>query len=240
MSAPDKTLHLILGDSYQILPTLKSESVNLILTDPPYDISREVGFSTGGGWNNPKGDNKKKTVPIGYFGKWDKPLDLTTLITDFYRILKPHGTLIMFFDCWKMQTLRQAAEEAGFKQPRFNIWQKTNPVPVNSKLNYLSNSREYFVTFVKKGVPVFNSEYDTGLYQMPICQGAERTSHPTQKPLSLFKELVTKHTNKNDIVLDPFMGSGTTGVACSELCRDFIGIEQEELYYNMASKRIKV
>ena len=135
--------------------------------------------------------------------------------------------------------MKEALAKVGFKQFRLCCWHKTNPVPVNSKLNYLSNSTEYFVTAVKGGCPTFHSEYDKGIYETPICSGRERTEHPTQKPLALISQLIEKHSNKGDIVLDPFMGSGTIGVACKNLDRNFIGIEKDENYFNIAKQRIE-
>lgn len=170
------------------------------------------------------------------------------MLSEFYRILKPSGTLIMFYDFWKMQELKECAEQLKFKQARLGIWNKTNPVPINSKVNYLSNSREFFVTFVKKSKPTFNSEYDDGNYYVPeandtyylsILHGKERTSHPTQKPLSLIEDLVEKHSNAGDVVLDCFMGSGTTGVACNNLKRNFIGVELNKEYYDIAKARMR-
>lgn len=137
-----------------------------------------------------------------------------------------------------MQYLKQIAEENKFKQLRLIRWDKTNPVPVNSKLNYLSNATEYALTCVKGGKPTFHSEYNPGVFKYPICSGKERTSHPTQKPLNFMQELLKIHTNEGDMVLDPFMGSGTTGAACVNMNRDFIGIELDEQYYQIAEQRI--
>ena len=184
------------------------------------------------------------------FGEWDKnEVCLQTLLSEFYRILKPSGTLIMFYDFWKMQELKECAEQLKFKQARLGIWNKTNPVPINSKVNYLSNSREFFVTFVKKSKPTFNSEYDDGnyyvpeagdTYYLPILHGKERTSHPTQKPLSLIKDLVKKHSNEGDVVLDPFSGTFTTCYVAKQLNRKFIGIEIQEEYLKIGLRRLGI
>lgn len=150
----------------------------------------------------------------------------------------------MLYDIWKMQELRYAAEQAGFKQPRIGSWTKTNPVPVNSKINYLSNCREYFASFVKVGKPTFNSEYDTAdyygedIFYAPILHGVERTAHPTQKPLSIIEALIRKHSNKNDLVLDMFAGSGTTADACKRLSRNCIAIENNKEYFDIMQRRV--
>ena len=119
-----------------------------------------------------------------------------------------------------------------------NHYSKTNPVPVNSKVNYLTNCREIALVGVKGSKPVFNSEYDNGVYEYPICADKGRF-HPTQKPLELFKELVRKHSVKGSLVLDCFSGSGTTAVACKILERDFIGCEISPEFYEKSLERLK-
>lgn len=101
---------------------------------------------------------------------------------------------------------------------------KTNPVPLNSKTNYLTNSREIALVGVKGGSPTFNSEYDNGIYKYPICHDKGRF-HPTQKPLALISDLIEKHSVKDDLVLDCFSGSGTTAVAAAKTGRRFVGCE---------------
>ena len=111
-------------------------------------------------------------------------------------------------------------------------------MPINSKVNYLSNATEYFFTFVKGGKPTFHSEYDKGFYQFPICHGKERYQHPTQKPLDLILEIVKKHSNEGDVVLDSFAGTGTTGHACLLSNRKFILIERDVEYFDIIQKRL--
>ena len=215
-------------------------SVDLILTDPPYFISKKSNFAVGGSWNNSQDKRCRKTPPKTDFGEWDKnELDLDSVIKSFYEKLKKGGTAIIFYDMWKIQELKETAENNHFKQFRLCRWEKTNPVPVNSKINYLSNGSEYFISCIKGSKPTFNSEYDKGIYIMPICAGKERTPHPTQKPIRLMQELILKHSNLNETVLDPFMGSGSTGVACVNTNRNFIGVELDKGYFDIAKERIE-
>lgn len=233
-------------DCLKFLSNIETNSIHLICIDPPYLVSKNSGFAN-------VNENTKKELKTKYgkhkidFGDWDKQeLDLEVILSECYRILKPTGTLIMFYDFWKMQEVKDCAENIGFKQPRLGVWNKTNPVPINSKLNYLSNAKEFFVTFVKKSKPTFNSVYDNAeyyfedvdTYRLPIVHGKERTAHPTQKPLYLMKALITKHSNEQDIVLDFFAGSGTTGVAAKELNRNYILCELNKDFYELASKRL--
>ena len=112
---------------------------------------------------------------------------------------------------------------------------ETNPQPINSRVNYLTNSREIALLGVKKGKPTFNGEYDNGIYKFPI-QGGKNRFHPTQKNIKLFEELVKKHSNEGDLVVDTFLGGGTTAIACKETGRKFIGSELDEKYFKNLSE----
>lgn len=229
---------IINDDCFNYLSKIESNSIDLILVDPPYLISKESGFKNYS--DNATDEIRKKFGNISIdFGDWDKQeLDWDLLFNEYYRILKKGGTLIFFFDIWKSSMIKEVAEKNKFKQLRICQWQKSNPVPINSKLNYLSNAIEYFFSFVKGGKPTFNSEYDNGIYKYPICHGNERYDHPTQKPLELMKDLIRKHSNEGDLVLDTFAGTGTTGHAALLLNRKFILIEQNLEYYQIIQDRL--
>jgi DNA modification methylase len=173
------------------------------------------------------------------FGEWDKDeIDWELLFKEYYRVLRDGGTLIFFFDIWKSTIIKEIAEKQKFRQPRVGQWHKTNPVPINSKVNYLSNAIEYFFTFTKGKKPTFNSVYDNAVYRYPLCHGKERLDHPTQKPLGLISEILLKHSNPGDLVLDTFAGTGTTGHACVLNDRRYILIERDEKYFEILKKRI--
>jgi len=267
------------------LSGLPDESVDLVLTDPPYITSRDSGMdkwvdhvaeqdasdallktaeewealSESMDWDKFFGDKKKNLDPLkkNYlkygsiygkkyavrtnYGKWDSEFtmeDLQLFINHFYRVLKPGGTCIVFFDLWKITPLKDQLESAKFKQIRFIEWLKTNPQPINSKVNYLTNCREIALLGIKKSKPTFNSSYDKAVYEYPI-QGGKDRFHPTQKNTKMFEELIEKHSNEGDVVLDPFLGSGTTAVAASATGRKFIGCELDEEYFKKAVERIK-
>lgn len=226
-------------DCFNVLPGLPKNSVDLILTDPPYAISKDSNF-----------DRISETTPESMarkynystdFGEWDRDeIDLDRLFRESYRILRKGGTMILFYDIWKANLVKEAAKKACFKQPRICQWVKSNPMPVNSKSNYLSNSVEFFFTFVKAGKPTFNSEYDSGIYNFPFSNGNQRKDfyHPTQKPISLITSILLKHSNPGDLVLDPFAGSGTLGEACLENGRRFLLVEREAEYCEIIRKRL--
>jgi site-specific DNA-methyltransferase (adenine-specific) len=229
---------LIFGDCIEELSKIKSNSVDLILIDPPYIISRDSNFTKYSEETSKEMVSKYGSISID-FGDWDKEeLNWDILLKEYYRILRKGGTLLTFYDIWKSNEIKESADKYKFKQPRVCCWTKTNPVPINSKTNYLSNANEYFFTFIKGGKPTFNSKYDNALYKYPICHGKERYKHPTQKPLALIKELIEKHSNPGDLVLDTFAGTGTTAHACILSDREYIVIEREEEYFNIIKERL--
>jgi site-specific DNA-methyltransferase (adenine-specific) len=228
---------IINSDCLEYLPKIDSNSIDLIIIDPPYLISKNSNFkkiST----KTSREMATKYNISID-FGEWDKQeLNWDFIFLEYYRILKKGGTLIIFYDIWKSNEIKNFADKYKFKQPRVGAWIKTNPVPINSSINYLSNSTEYFFTFVKGAKPTFNSKYDNGLYFYPICHGKERYDHPTQKPLALIKDLITKHSNPGDLILDTFAGTGTTAHASVLLDRNYIVIERDKKYFEIIKKRI--
>ena len=138
-------------DCLEFLSNIDDESIDLVLVDPPYEISRDTGFEAV--------INGVDRFKISMdFGEWDydfKGLDL--VISEFYRVLKKGGTVIIFYDLWKITYLSKMLEHFNFRQLRFIEWIKTNPVPLNSKVNYLTNAREIALTANKGGKPTFHS-----------------------------------------------------------------------------------
>ena len=264
-------------DGTEYLKTIDKNSVDLILTDPPYIISKDSGMNTHYNkvkenaennvefvkteqeWleykekNNIENDNKKdnymrhgtiygtKYCVKTDYGDWDSEFTLDKLdeiIGLYYEKLKKGGTLIMFFDLWKISQLKEIMEKHKFKQIRFIEWIKTNPQPLNSKTNYLTNCREIALLGVKGGKPTFNSKYDNGIYHYPL-QGGKNRFHPTQKSLPLFEDIIKKHSNEGDVVLDTFLGGGTTAFACKKTNRNFKGCDVSKEYYDKVIELLK-
>jgi len=256
-------------EGLEYLSHIEDKSIDLILTDPPYIISKETGMNkhynevkeneensiqyvkTEEEWEAYKAQhniltNEKRLNFLKYgtiygkkycvktdYGEWDKDFTLEMLeifVEEYYKKLRNGGTLIMFFDIWKISYLKDIMEKNKFKQIRFIEWIKTNPQPLNSKVNYLTNCREVALIGIKGSKPTFNSKYDNGIYSFPL-QGGKNRFHPTQKSLPLFEELIRKHSNEGDTVLDTFLGAGTTAIACKNTERHFKGCEIETNYY---------
>ncbi|MBU98393.1 MAG: DNA modification methylase [Acidimicrobiaceae bacterium] len=223
--------------SLDFLRVIEKNSIGLALIDPPYIISKASGFSNMG-----KKGVQKLSVYSTEYGEWDDGEnftmnDMQENINEYYRVLKKGGTFITFCDMWKISYIKEMMQSAGFKQIRLIEWVKTNPVPINSKRNYLSNCREVALLGVKVGKPTFHSQYDKGIYHHAICQDKGRF-HPTQKPVKLMRELIRKHSNEGDIVLDTFAGSATTLVAAKETGREYMGCELDSACYDKALIRL--
>lgn len=267
-------------EGMEFLKSIKNNTIDLILTDPPYITSSKTGMGelyktiqkneklgiknvkTEKDWEKIKHKhmNKKKMTEeqmkenyIKYgsvygkkysvqteYGDWDTNFTMKKLdefIGEYYKKLRKGGTLILFFDIWKITPLKEIMEKYKFKQLRFVEWIKTNPQPLNSSRNYLTNCREIALLGVKGGKPTFNSKYDNAIYEFPL-QGGKKRFHPTQKSLLLFEALIKKHTNEGDIVMDTFLGSGTTAFACKNTNRRFTGCEMSTDYYNKMKKQM--
>ena len=245
-SLPKQSVHLVLTDPPYII-SQKSGMQTLfdsVKTGTPLKTEMEwIAYKSKNDLpNDDKKDNflkygsmygKKYAVQTDY-GEWDKSFTIAQLgefVKEYYRVLVNGGTCIIFFDLWKISVLHDIMTKVGFKQMRMIEWIKTNPQPRNSRVNYLTNCREIALLGVKKSKPTFNSKYDNGLYFYPL-QGGKLRTHPTQKNLKLFEELICKHSNENDIVLDTFLGAGTTAMACQNTKRFCYGTELEAKYFN--------
>lgn len=248
-------------DALSFAKTIKSGSVNLVQTDPPYAISRETNFASG----EAKGDETDRFRVSFDFGEWDV-VDLDyfeKLFTEYYRVLKKGGVLIIFYDMWKMQDLKTILEKIGFGKFRMITWEKTNPVPINRQSFPLSTASEYAIVCSKPGRSTYNmywyedflasigetreslrdkiknqkmkisvpySPQDYGIFKHPIAHRPNRF-HTTEKSLSLMEDLIKVFSNEGDVVLDTFLGSGTTAVACRNTNRIPYGCELSNEYF---------
>lgn len=230
----EKNYKLYLGNAYTIIDELikNNVKVNHIITDPPYNISHENNFNT------------LKCPRQGVdFGEWDKNFDLFSWIPKYEKILDKNGSMIIFCSYRYISFIIKTMEESNLEVKDVLVWKKSNPMPRNIERRYVQDM-EFAIWGVKKGAKwVFNKDkkkpYMRSMFETSTVSGNERTSHPTQKSLQLMQNIIKIHTNENDIVIDPFMGSGTTGLACLNLNRKFIGIELDKNYFNLSIDRLK-
>ena len=204
---------------------IPDDSVDLVLTDPPYNIARDNNFSTMG------------RAGID-FGEWDKGADLFSYIDEVYRVLNKNGSFIVFNDWKNLGDIVKYAEKLGFVTKDMLRLEKTNPMPRNRDRRYITDYECAIWFTMPKAKWVFNRQDES--YQRPkFVHSVEKGLHPTQKNLKLMEELVKIHSNVGMTVVDPFSGSFTTGVACANLGRVFIGIEVGDDYFDTGVQRMK-
>lgn len=237
----NKDSYIVNGDCLEVLKTIPDDSVDCILTDPPYNLGLFMH-------NRNTNLAKMRDNQFAYAG-WDNIeyeewcSNMREFLKECSRILKPKGTLISFMSIIKVESFIRFAEEVGFYYKTTGIWHKKNPMPRNMNLQFV-NSTESWVYFINRGISgTFhnNGKVVHDYLESSVTPLSEKKhgKHPTQKPLSIMKQLINLTTNEGDIVLDPFMGSGSSCVAAALLNRNFIGIELNESYFDITSKRLE-
>lgn len=230
-SAPVCTL--IPGDCMDYFRHIPDHSVDLLLTDPPYNIAQ---YSTG---NIPLPGRSPLNNDLA---PWDLvPIDPAALLDDFKRVLKPDGNLFVFTS-YNMLGRWHEVFDSQFDTFQFFIWHKTNPVPKIYKNGFL-NSCEMIACMWNKGHKWnFTRQNEMhNFFESPICMRPERLfdpKHPAQKPVRLLEHIIKIASAEGDVILDPFMGVGSTGVAALKNGRRFIGVEIEPDYFHAAERRI--
>lgn len=220
-------IELYNADCYEKIKDIPDGSVDLVIIDPPYDI--HAGF--GGGIMKGKDKeylNQIKGMSDGFSGE---------ILLELCRVMKKINCYIF---CSRKQILPLVEFFTGRScNWELLVWCKTNPVPACCN-KYLSD-KEYILFFREKGVKIYGTfETKRTYYVTPLNQKEKKLyHHPTIKPVPIVKNLITNSSQRGGVVLDCFMGSGTTGVAAKELGRNFIGIEIDKEYYEIAKKRIE-
>jgi len=239
------------GDCIEIMKSLPKGKIHLVLTDPPYNASN-------GGVNLP--DNKTGGAYYKVNEKWDKfsykdYMEFTKKwINEVDKVLVSNGSIMVCGSLHNIGEVIITLKDKGYKFINLITWKKTNPIP-NITKRTLTHSTEFIAWFAKGRGWTFNyrnmKKYNKGkqlrdVWEFPLCQGIERikdkngrAAHSTQKPLNLFKRLIEMSSNEGDIVLDPFIGSGTTAIAAEQLKRKWIGIDNNKKYVELANKRIE-
>lgn len=243
---------IILGDTFQILRKIKAESFDMIFADPPYFLSSD-GITCQGGkmvsvnkgsWDKLQFDNKKGIEEKHRFNRrW---------IKQCRRILKPDGSIWISGTLHNIYSIGMALEQEGFKIINNITWQKTNPPP-NLACRCFTHSTETILwaqKYEKKSRHFFNYEkmkqMNGGKQMKDVWTGSltkpsekREGKHPTQKPEYLLEKMILASTEEGQIILDPFCGSGTTGVVALKYNRKFIGIDNAEEYLQITQRRLE-
>ncbi|RLD60108.1 MAG: site-specific DNA-methyltransferase [Bacteroidetes bacterium] len=246
------------GDCIKILNNnVDDESVNLVFADPPYNLSggglKWKGNKTGGDWYmvNEEWDKMTESDYLKFTQNW---------ITACHKVLKDNGSIYISCTYHNLAEVMIVLKQLKFKINNVITWHKTNAMP-NMTKRLFTHSTEFVVWAVKGKNWVFNYEklkeinpekqkngspkQMRDVWSLPLVQGKERlrgkdgrAAHPTQKPEEMLKRIILASSNKGDLVLDPFLGSGTTAFMAKKLGRDWIGIEKNKEYIEIAKKRI--
>ena len=221
-------VNIYLGDCLEVMKGIETGSIDAIITDPPYNIARKNNFHTMG------------RAGID-FGEWDKGFDLFSYIDEIPRILSKNGSVVIFNDWKNVGDIARCCESKGLVIKDMLRWEKANPMPRNRDRRYITDYETAIWCTNKNAKWTFNrldEKYQRPLFRGALTKKSEKTPHPTQKPLWLMEEIIKIHTNEKDTVLDMFMGSGSTGVAAKNTNRNFVGIEMDNKYFEIAKERI--
>ena len=248
----DKQEHineLFLGDNIDILQKLykqNGEFIDMIFADPPYFLSND-GFTCQNGkmvkvnkgdWDKSKGAEENHKYNLAWLSACKK-------------VLKKDGTIWISGTQHVIFDIGFALQQLGFKILNMITWEKPNPAP-NLSCRYFTHSAELLIWASKSEKSKHTFNYDLmreenggkqmkSVWTFTAPKNSEKTfgKHPTQKPIDLLNRIIKASTNKGDIVLDPFLGSGTTAVSCVLNNRKYIGIEKEKEYFELAKKRVE-
>lgn len=232
---------IINTDCLSGLERLEDSSVSLVLTDPPYNI---------GGHMKSRGSGVHR-LRENHFSvcDWDNIDDslwkalMQEFAENLYAKVKVGGAVVIFMAVIKVETIKGIFESAGFYYKTTGTWHKTNPMPRNMKLSFI-NSTESWIYFTKgKPSGTFNNDgkpfHDFIETSLTPLSEKRFGKHPTQKPLKLMMHFIKLLSNKDEFVLDPFCGTGTTLLAAKKLERFYIGYDMNEEYIEIANNRIK-
>lgn len=229
MSSESK-VELLLGDCLDKMATIPDKSIDLVVTDCPYKVVQggRTGPKTpqGGIFKSHHDGFKQGSVFQHNTIKFDEWLPA------IYRILKPDSHCYILVNGRNLSKLEADAIKVGFAHQNLLVWNKGNVTP-----NRYYMQKAEFILFLKKGKSKsIKNMGDSNIFEIPNIIGTK--VHPTEKPVPLLEKLIANSSNEGDVVIDPFMGSGSTGVACKNLNRNFIGIELDEKYFEIAQERL--
>ena len=241
---------ILMGDCMEQLASLPEASVDMVFADPPYNLQLEGELHRP---NNSRVD--------GVDNDWDRFDSFATYdqftrewLEGARRVLKPNGSLWVIGSYHNIFRVGTALQDLGFWMLNDVIWRKTNPMPnfrgrrftnAHETLIWCARSKESKYRFNYESMKALNDDLQMRSdWLMPLCTGRERLkidgkkAHPTQKPEALLYRAIIASTNVDDIVLDPFFGSGTTGAVAKKLGRHYVGIERDPDYAALAEDRI--
>ena len=211
-------IELIHGDCLEEMKKIPDGSIDMVLTDPPYGMSFQSNYRK----------EKYNTIKNDDSLSW-----IDEFVSQTYRIAKNNTAHYVFCSFHNIDIFKQSFQKR-FKVKNILVWEKNNTSMGDLKADFAPKIE--FILFLQKGRRLINGKRDPNIFKFARTGNK---NHPTEKPVDLNEYLLSKFSAEIEIVLDPFMGSGSTGVACKNLNRKFIGIELDETYFNIAKQRIE-
>ncbi len=222
---------IICGDALEKLKLISDNSIDLVIADPPYNIGKSF-----------IGDSMDHIEYYSWYKKW---------VVQAYRVLKENGSLFVFLSQWHWSMTESIIKECNFHIINRIIWHYEGGRPAINHYTYYYDpvffcTKSYNYTYNKYCEEITKKSTtgkiknigDVWIIPRVANNNVEREKHPTQKPMRIISRIISGHSLENDVVLDPFFGSGTTGEVCKKLNRNFIGIEISDIFCNMARCRI--
>ena len=213
---------LLQGDCLELIQEIPNRSVDMILTDPPYGMDYK----------------SNRRVVKDKFEKFENDKDLSWLDNFFkecHRTLKDDTSIYVFCSWHNIDKFKQSMERL-FKIKNIIVWVKNNHGSGDLKGAYAP--KHEFIIYAHKGRSLFREKRVPDVFEFPKISSS-KLLHPTEKNIDMLEVFIKNNTDEGNVILDPFMGSGTTGMACRNLNRDFIGMELDENYFEIAKNRIE-
>lgn len=231
MDFRNESVWLMQGDCLERMKEIPDGSIDMVLTDPPYILSK----STGGGMMGKDGrtymEDMDTDLKVG--------IDTNLFLSGLVRLFKGKQSFCGVFFCSNKQIVEYLSfAESNNLQYGVGVWHKSNPAPL-CNFKYLGDV-EYWI-YIKGNKSKIGGSYATKSMVHSSTRNTKESklfNHPTVKPIDLLEKFLTNHTGEGSVVFDPFMGSGSSGVACSNLGRKFVGVELDEAYFSTAKERV--
>jgi site-specific DNA-methyltransferase (adenine-specific) len=220
----DDNLWLMQGDCLERMKEIPDGSIDAIITDPPYKVTSRGGYTSAGGMMLDSMMRKGNVFK-------ENEVAISQWLPILYQKLKESGHCYIMCNNKNLHGFLNAVSQSGFKLVKTMVWAKDNKIMSQAYMSQIE-----FVLFLRKGK--FKKINDCGSSDLLSFNNVRNKNHPTEKPVDLISHLATNSSGEGDLILDPFMGSGTTGVACVNLNRKFIGIEMDEKYFNIGKDRV--
>lgn len=216
-------------DAIEWLKTLDNDSVDLIVSDPPYRVTQHGHSGLGGIFKTKVGEDKKLNGKLFEHNE----VDVNDYAGELYRVLKPDSHCYIMTNDRNLQNFMNVFTSIGFNFCKLLIWDKQNKITNQ----YYMNQVEYILFMYKGRNKQINNCGTSNLISVNNVKNKTH-NHPTEKPVELMEILIKNSTNEGDLVLDPFVGVGSTPVACQNLKRNFIGCELDKVYYDTTMERL--